>query len=241
MAQPRKRLAQVVSRQLGQQPANIAELAGIAVLDQQSGDVPTHIGPDLAGKPGPVAAMAMKCDGGRLVAAGTAVMQDTIPVFRIPGAAGGADIEALVEKPDPVEDRLAERHAGSRADVPARAGPALVLRIEGRPEIAAPETAAEAPMPLEDDLSLRVELGRKHQAGDGPDLRRDERARNPGKPVRMQHDIVIRVNDEIPLRPERPRVAGNIEARAIFPDIVGPGSERDRSGFVAGGSIVDHE
>src|SRR5262245_28418274 len=139
-----------------------------------------------------------------------------MPIFRIPGAAGSADIQTLIEIADARKDLAPKCHIGTGADLPGRTAPEAIRRKEIRAETDRTIAAAEPPIELEIALRLGGELRGQDETRDGHELGLVERDRQALEPARVELDVVIRVGDDLARREARPGVPSDVEPRPVL-------------------------
>ncbi len=153
----------------------------------------------------------------------------------------GSHVQRGIEDADALEDGAAKGHVRpgtvlARTEVQQR----WLSTLHIPPPVLAVVAAAEAPPPLEQYLRPGLELVGRDQTGNGHDLGVFESPGERPGPPGIDHDVVIRIGDDVAARLGDGPVAGPIEPRPGFANVAHPGVRLayQAARRVAGGRVV---
>src|SRR5947208_599138 len=211
-----------MARKRHEQSTDIAPVPMSVELREKCGEVPAHVEKNLPAQILHRAAVMMKDDRRRFVAASKADGENTIPKLGIAAAAGGPDIEPLVEAADALEDFASESHVRAGADL-IRGNAARQLALEPcAVEHASPVTAIETPAGFEEVLRFRFEVSRKHESGHGHHLRIGKGRPYTRDPRRMDFDVVVGERDDFARALSYAGIARDVESAARLEHVANP-------------------
>ena len=229
----------VHSRQVEKKLTEVAGVVGPFVLNEERGCVSSHIRANLLAQSLPLAAMVMERDGGRLVSTDASGTQYLMPELGVSGTASRADIKALIKATDILKDRFAERHTCTSADLPDLGDVERIAGEELFVKIYTVEAAAKTPMPFKVPLRRSRQLGGKNKTGHRKNTGVVKRGEELLKPMRMKHDIVVSVGDDVSSSERGARVASYIETWSTLVDVLDTGVAANCLYFGTDRAVVD--